>query len=470
MMGNIMIIDDSPIERKMIGEIIRKRLQSVNIFEVDNGMDISDKLLKNNIHVCILDIIMPTKNGFEVLNEIKEDVNLMDVPVIVCTGTSDKQAIEKALSLGAYDYFSKPLSEEAMKISLPLKVKNAIDLMIRKEEIIYLSYHDKLTGLYNRRYSEENIRRIDTERNLPIALIMGDVNGLKLTNDAFGHEAGDILLKKIADIIKDECREDEIAARIGGDEFLILLPKTSIAEAENIINRIKDKCSNAKKYPIKPSISFGYSVKEHMTEDIMNAYKVAEDRMYNNKLTESKSIRNSIISTLIKILHERSPGIEAHSNRLKELSSEMGKELGLTIEQTDNLKLLALLHDIGITAISDYIIEKNTGLTLEEERILRSHCEIGYRIANSLPDITPIAIDILSHHEMWDGSGYPQGLKGESIPLNSRIISVLDTYDSMSSKDETVSKNKAIDFIRNNAGIYFDPKIVSAFLKILNCN
>ncbi len=468
MMGNIMIIDDSPIERKIIGKAITKRLQDVNIFEAESGLDIQEKLLKNNIHVCILDIIMPIKDGFEILEEIKEDSNLMDIPIIVCTGISNKQAIEKALSLGAFDYFSKPLSEEAMKISLPLKVKNAIDLMKRKEEIIYLGYHDKLTGLYNRRYSEEEMRRLDTERNLPISLIMGDVNGLKLTNDAFGHEAGDKLLKKIADIIKSVCRKDEIVARIGGDEFLIVLPKTNSIDAQNILDRIKSKCDNEKEDPIKPSISFGYSVKENTHQNIMNAYKIAEDKMYNNKLTESKSIRSSIIATLINILHERSPKIATHSKRLKELCNEIGKELGLTIEQIYNLKLLAVLHDIGLTAVPDYLIDKNTKLTLEEGNIFRSHSEIGYRIANSLSNIVPIASDILSHHENWDGSGYPQGLKGNNIPLNSRIISILDTYDLMVNEEKRVSKNEALEFIKNHSGSYFDPKIVDAFLKALN--
>src|SRR5690348_12508368 len=124
--GNILIIDDSSIERKIISQAIKMRLKDVNIFEVDNGLEISNQLLNNDINVCILDIMMPVKDGFEILQEIRGDYNLMDIPVIVCTGLSDNDTIEKALSLGAYDYFSKPLSEEVMKISLPLKTKNAI--------------------------------------------------------------------------------------------------------------------------------------------------------------------------------------------------------------------------------------------------------------------------------------------------------------------------------------------------------
>lgn len=471
MIGNIMIIDDSPVDRKIIRQILEKRLHSINLFEAEDGLNINEKLVLNNIHMCILDILMPVKDGFQILKDMKEDPDLVDIPVIICTGLEDKQAIEKALILGAYDYFSKPLSEEAMKISLPLKVKNAMELMKRKEEIIYLSHHDKLTGLYNRRFYEEEIKRLDTERNLPISIIMGDVNGLKLANDGFGHEAGDRLLKKIADILKSECRKDDIVARTGGDEFLIALPETGIEEAEKIIDRIKGKCNNEKEDPIKPSVSLGSCTKEHVAQDINTVYKMAEDRMYSIKLMESKSIRSSIISSLRETLYERTHETEEHSERLIELSYKIGKALGLSIDHINNLQLLALLHDIGITAIPDHILHKNGDLVTEEWDIMKNHCKIGYRIISASQDLAHIAEDILCHHENWDGSGYPQGLMGEDIPLNSRILSILDTYDSMiygSFYQKSVAKQEAVEFIKIQTGKYFDPKIAEAFIKIIN--
>lgn len=466
-----MIIDDSPIEAKIIHQVLEKRLQNIKLFEAENGLDIADKLMMNDIHVCILDIIMPDKNGFQVLKEIKEDPGLMDIPVIICTGIDDKQAIEKALTLGAYDYFSKPLSEEAMKISLPLKVKNAIELIRRKEEIICLSYHDKLTGLYNRRFCEEEMRRLDTERNLPISVIVGDVNGLKLTNDAFGHEAGDRQLMKIADILREECRKDEIIARTGGDEFLIILPETRIEDAEKIVTRIRERCDKEKEDPIKPSISMGCSVKENINQDTTVVIKIAEDRMYKTKLIESKSIRGIIIATLRKNLHEHPHETEGHCERLMELSHGLGKALGLSADQIDKLKLLALLHDIGVTAIPNHILVKNADLTPEEKSIMESHCEIGYRIAGASLDFAHIAGDILSHHERWDGKGYPQGLEGEAIPINAQIISLLDIYDSMvygSFYQKPVPEKEAIEIIKQMAGSKLNPKIVEAFLNIYN--
>ncbi|MEK6266536.1 MAG: diguanylate cyclase [Clostridium sp.] len=470
MIGNIMIIDDSAVDRKFICKILERRLHGIKLFEAEDGENINEKLIQNKIHMCILDIMMPGKDGFRILKDMKEDRNLRDIPVIVCTGIEDKEAIEKALTLGAYDYFSKPFSEEAMKITLPLKVNNAIELMKRSEEIIYLSHNDKLTGLYNRRFYEDVIKSLDTKENLPISIIMGDVNGLKLTNDGFGHEAGDRLLRKIANILKSECRKNDIVARVGGDEFIIVLPKTNIAETEKIVDRINVKCNKEEEDPIKPSVSIGFSTKNHIEQDINNVYKLAEDVMYNKKLMERKSVRGSIISSLRETLYERSHETKEHSDRLIELSYELGKEIGLSIDNIHNLQLLALLHDIGLTAMPDYILHNNRELTPEEWSIMKTHSEVGYRIIRTSQKLDHIAEEVLGHHENWDGSGYPQQLIGESIPLNSRILSVIDTYDSMiygSFYQKVVTKKATMDFIKKQNGKYFDPKIVEAFIKII---
>ncbi|MGB8450747.1 MAG: HD domain-containing phosphohydrolase [Anaerocolumna sp.] len=433
-------------------------------------MNLNEELRDNDIELCILDILMPEKNGFQILQEMKLEPALSDIPVIVCTGINDKSAIERALSLGAFDYFSKPLTEEAMKISLPLKTKNALALMKRNKEIIFLSYHDTLTGLCNRRYCEEAMERLDTENNLPFSIIVGDVNGLKLTNDAFGHEAGDKLLYKISVIIQSECRKDDVVSRFGGDEFVMLLPKMSHAEAQKIVSGIRERCSREKGDPIKPSISLGLAAKEEKDQSIFDVYEAAEDIMYNNKLVESKSIRSSIITSLQNDLYKRSNETEEHSSRLIELSHKLGEAIGLSEDKIRNLELLALLHDIGITGIPDSILSKNNSLDSEEWNTMKSHCEIGYRIASSSSDLAHIAGDILSHHEHWDGSGYPQGLSGENIPLNGRIMAILDTYDSMvcgKYSERRLSREEALNLIKNESGKSFDPAVTEKFLMLM---
>ncbi|MHB8076348.1 HD domain-containing protein [Desulfosporosinus fructosivorans] len=468
MTRNIMIIDDSPLDRTFIRKVLEMRLNDINVFEAQDGLNITDKLVSNKIHLCILDIMMPLKDGFQVLLEMKQDPAVVDIPVIVCTGIGDKQAIEKALTLGAYDYFSKPLCEEAMKTSLPLKAKNAIELMKRNLEISYLSYHDFLTELYNRRFCEEEIRRINTFRNLPISIIVGDINGLKLINDTFGHDEGDKLLKKAATTIQNACRIDDIIARWGGDEFIILLPKTKKEEAEEVVNRIKKLYAEEQVNGIQGSISFGWDTKHTMDEEITKIFKNAEDYMYRNKTCENESVRSRMINTIINTLHEKSPREEMHSKRVSELCQDIGKEIGLSESEIRTLKVGGLLHDIGKIAIEERILNKREKLTDKEWNEVRRHPEIGYRILSSSHEMQELADYVLAHHEKWDGTGYPKGLKGEAIPRVARIITLADSYDAMTNERpyrKALSEERVINEIRKNAGLQFDPEIAKLFVE-----
>ena len=472
MESNIMIIDDSPIDRKFIRKILENQLSNINVFEAEDGLNINEKLKLNKIHMCILDIMMPIVDGFQVLMDMNQDPYARDIPVIVCTGIEDKQAIEKALSLGAYDYFSKPLSGEVMKTSLPLKAKNAIELMKRNLKITYLSYHDFLTELYNRRFCEEEIKRLNTIRNLPISIIVGDINGLKLINDTFGHDEGDKFLRKAAASIQSACHKDDIVARWGGDEFIIILLKTDKEEAEELVNQIKHLYSAELASGIQVSISFGWDTKHTMDEEIKTVFKNAEDAMYRNKACENESVRSNMIHTIINTLHEKNPREELHSKRVSELCQAIGKEIGLSDIEIRMLKVAGLLHDIGKIAIEEGILNKREKLTDHELNEIKCHPEIGCRILSSSHEMQELADYILAHHEKWDGTGYPKGLKGKAIPKISRIIALADSYDAMTNERayrKALSKEVVINEIRNNAGIQFDPDIAKVFVeKILD--
>ncbi|MGI6631005.1 MAG: HD domain-containing phosphohydrolase [Bacillota bacterium] len=466
--GNIIIIDDSPIDRMILSQIIKEKFSRIKIFPCEDGRNIRDKILSNDIEMCILDVMLPGKNGFQILEEMKLDPDLMDIPVIVCTGVEDDRGIEKALTLGAYDFFSKPFSKEVMQISLPLKVKNAIEFMKRNKEIKYLSYHDKLTGLKNRRFFEEEITRMDTERNLPISIIMGDVNGLKLINDAFGHSKGDELLQKAAAVMKRTCRKDDLVARWGGDEFVIFLPRTEQEEAEQIVNRIKQLNFGEHINSLKISVSFGWATKKHVDEDLFKVLQYAEDHMYKNKIVEDQSNRDKSIKTIINTLHEKNPREEQHSKRSSEICRKIGKALGLSESEISKLEAVALLHDIGKIAINEGILNKPGKLKEQEWDEIRKHPEIGYRILNTSYEFSELADCILAHHERWDGRGYPQGLKGENIPLISRIIAIADSYDAMTSDRpyrKALSIERAVLEIIKNSGTQFDPEIAKLFIE-----
>jgi diguanylate cyclase (GGDEF)-like protein/PAS domain S-box-containing protein len=362
--------------------------------------------------------------------------------------------------------------DQGNPIRLIATVQDITKRRIAEEEVIYLSYHDKLTGLYNRRFYEEEVKRLDTERNFPISIIIGDVNGLKLVNDAFGHAKGDELLQKAAVAIQSACRADDIVARWGGDEFVILLPKTKSEEAERIINRIKQQYANQQVNALSISISFGWATKNKIDEDIQKVLKRAEDHMYKHKTVENESVRSNIISTIIKTLHEKNSREEQHSERVSEICQSIGKAMGFSEIEVSKLKVVGLLHDIGKIAIEEGILNKPGKLTEQEYNEIKRHPEIGYRILTTSYDMLELANYVLAHHERWDGTGYPKGIKGEAIPRIARIIALADSYDAMTSERpyrNSLSVEEAIKEIIKNSGIQFDPEIVRIFLEDVLC-
>ncbi len=340
----------------------------------------------------------------------------------------------------------------------------------RQEQISYISYHDSLTGLYNRRFFEEQLREIDTAENLPISIIMGDVNGLKVTNDAFGHAEGDRLLQRASDAIRAACRSDDIIARWGGDEFVVLLPKTEKSEAEEIVERIMEIEAQMKVGPINVSVSFGCGVKKEESDNILKALKNAEDHMYENKLSESEGMKGNLINSILNTLYEKNPDEVDHFNRVGDLSQKIGKALHLPKEDLSKLKSIGRFHDIGKIAVSNSILKKQGPLTPQEWDEIKRHPDIGYKILKSSRETVHLSEYVLSHHERYDGKGYPSGLKGEEIPLLSRIVSVADSFDAMSndrSYRRALSATDALDELVKNKGTQFDPTVVDAFVELL---
>lgn len=341
----------------------------------------------------------------------------------------------------------------------------------QSDQIRFLSYHDHLTGLYNRRYIEETTSRLDTVGNLPISVIMGDVNGLKITNDVFGHGAGDVLLKNVAQTLTKCCRKGDLIARWGGDEFVIFLPRTDLARAEEIIQQIKSSCEIASENALGGmSLSLGCATKENPLDELRSVLQFAEEYMYHQKLLDGKSYRNAIIHALLGTLFEKSIETEEHAVRLETFCRSMGNSLGLSSKEMDELALLAILHDIGKVSISPNILQKPARLTPEEWEEMKRHPEVGYRIAQTTPELAIMADFILSHHERWDGRGYPRGLKGDDIPLACRILAVADAYDAMTNDRvyrRAMSEAEAIGELRSNAGTQFDPAIVRLFIEAI---
>jgi diguanylate cyclase (GGDEF)-like protein/PAS domain S-box-containing protein/putative nucleotidyltransferase with HDIG domain len=360
--------------------------------------------------------------------------------------------------------------ENGEVIGLVVVFRDISDKKKKQEEIEFLSYHDQLTGIYNRRFFVEELKRLDTERNLPISIVMGDVNGLKLINDSFGHGVGDQLLIKVAEMIKRGCRADDIVARLGGDEFVILLPKTNTAETENVIKRINQHLGKEKIASLDISVSFGYETKISMDESIQETLKNTEDHMYRHKLSESSSMRSKTIDMIMKTLFEKNHRELLHSKRVSELCENIAIMLNYDKNDVNQIRIAGLMHDIGKIGIDEKILNKPLKLNQEEWNEVKRHSEIGYRILSSVNEFSEIADYVLEHHERWDGQGYPRGLKGEQISLKARIIAIADAYDAMTCErtySKVFSKDEAIIEIIKCSGSQFDPDIARIFVDVI---
>jgi len=479
-------------ERKLFEDLLRQEKEKLRI----TISSIGDGVISTDVYgkVTILNKIAEELTGWtqeEALSKpIEEIFNIINESTRLKCVNPIQKVIESGLvinlanhvALIAKDGSERSIADSAAPIKdsdgnihgVILVFRDVTGEKCRQDEIYHMSYYDFLTGLHNRRFFEEEIKRIDTESELPVSIIMGDVNGLKLINDAFGHIEGDKLLMSAAKAIESACRSDDVAARWGGDEFTILLPKTKKEEAEAIVKRIKDVCSDIQIDSINVSISFGCDTKKFIDEDIIKVLKNAEDHMYKHKVIESDSMRGTIINAILSTLHEKNPREEQHSKRVSELCQKIGREIKLPEIQINNLKVVGLLHDIGKIAIDESVLNKPGKLTDKEWDEIKRHPDIGYRILSSSHEMSEIAKYVLAHHERYDGLGYPKGLKGDEIPFVSRIIAIADAYDAMTSERSyrsALPKDVAIDRLQKNAGIQFDPELVSVFIeKVLKIN
>lgn len=341
-----------------------------------------------------------------------------------------------------------------------------------EEQLKYLSLHDPLTGLYNRTYFEEEMRRVEDGRFDPVNILIVDVDGLKLVNDTLGHDAGDALLITAGKLIKESFRETDMVARIGGDEFAVLFPKGSEKSVERACNRINMKVANYnRENPQLPlSISLGFATRNGTAKSMSDLFKEADNNMYREKLHRSQSARSAIVQTLKKALGERDFITGGHAERMQQLVTVIARALNLHESRIADLRLLAQFHDIGKVGIPDQILFKPGALTREEHREIQRHCEIGHRIAMSSPDLVPIADWILKHHEWWNGGGYPLGLKGEEIPLECRILAIADAYDAMTSERPyraALPAEAALTEIKRFSGSQFDPQLVWILVNLL---
>lgn len=369
----------------------------------------------------------------------------------------------------AVEYHSYPQIKDGEIIGAVITFTDITERKKRESEIEYLNCYDMLTGLHNRRCFEENQDKLDIQDNLPISVIFADLNGLKMTNDIFGHAAGDKLIKKSAEILVQACRQHDLIARVGGDEFIILLPRTTREDAEKVLIRIRSGFLDARVEAIKCSIALGLDTKQNLDQPLEEVLSNAENAMYRDKTMNRRATDKDLIDTIIESLHSRNAKEKDHSEAVSELCYDVGVAMHLPETDISKLHRAGYLHDIGKITLDEAILSKEK---LNEDALerMQQHSAIGYRILSLFDDTLDLAEYVYGHHEKWDGTGYPRGLQGEQISLISRVIAITETYDRIVNRDHSPAQDQeqhALDIISERAGTQFDPEIAMLFVQLM---
>jgi diguanylate cyclase (GGDEF)-like protein/PAS domain S-box-containing protein len=437
-----------------------------SVFEKLTGYYIKDFKDQN-----INSIIKISKKNLDYLLENPERT----IRYELTTSSIQKLPLEIAIR-GFSDKFKDPIGYVFVAMDLREKDKLQREISKRKETektLTYISQHDALTELYNRTKYDLEIKKLEKINPFALAIIICDVNGLKIINDTMGHHTGDDLLRSAADILIKSFENKDNLYRLGGDEFAIIISNKKLETIKNEINRIEQNINeyNQNNPDIPLSLSIGYAYKRKKPIDVEALQREADNNMYHKKLLEGPDMRKNIVNRLIEMLKQRDFAGTSHFQGKWALIEKMAWNLGVSEKHKNDLRLLAEYHDIGKVGVADDILFKPEKLTDLETLEIQRHCEIGYRIAISSPKLSHIADWILKHHEWWDGSGYPIGISGDHIPLEAQIMSIVDTYCAMTSDRpyrKAFTKEHAIETIRNLENKKFSKKIIGLFLNAVD--
>jgi diguanylate cyclase (GGDEF)-like protein/PAS domain S-box-containing protein len=342
-----------------------------------------------------------------------------------------------------------------------------------KQKINELTHFDNLTNLFNRTTFDIYILNQKNLSKLPISIITFDVNSLQIINSSFGYEVGNQVLSHIAQSMRETLKHHKSSNlfRIGGDEFACIMPLTTREEAEEIAKTIKDNVKDIEDFNFTISISYGVDTTINSNQTLSETCNQALINMSSNKIYDGSSISMKTIDLIMGTLFEKSKREKMHSERVSQIAKEIALLFNLGTAFTNRVELAGRLHDIGKINISEEILDKPGKLNDQEWKRILKHPESGFRILSTVPEYLDIANIVLTHHERYDGKGYPRGISGHNIPLESRIISLADAYDAMTEQRTyrmPLTEEQALEEIIENKGKQFDPEVVDKFLYFKN--
>jgi len=516
--ATILIVDDNLQMSESLGEILKE--DGHIITKVASVVEAKAKIAENFYNIVLTDLKLGDGLGLDVLKAVK--ATNPDTPVIIFTAFSSVDTAIMALNEGAFAYLQKPLNINEFKLTVQRALKMQALILENRHllrEFKEFSLIDPHTGLYNYRYLKVRLSKelIRSKRYAqPISLIMMDIDFFKSINDVYGHPYGDFILNSLAQFMLRLTRGSDVVVRFGGEEFVLLMldanKEGALFFARRLLQKINAHTFDEKGHKINLKVSMGiasfpedpqtdtedglidvadkalscakesggnrvYTSQEvnqkESNQEINKGHKHSVELLKNKLLKMSQRINNSLIETVYafsKTSEARDFYTKEHSNKLISLVKKLGKSLGVTDREIEDLEHAAVLHDLGKIGIPDQILQKKEKLTESEFKEIQKHPQLGAEIiapVNTLSGVIPI---ILYHHERFDGQGYCAGLKGTSIPLGARILSVAVVYQALVSDRpyrKALSHKKALEIIRQGRGTEFDPQVVDVFMKII---
>ncbi len=387
------------------------------------------------------------------------------------------------------------------------QIKNELEastqeLSATNELLSELSFRDALTGLYNHRFFyhrlTEEVKRAEITGQ-PLALLMLDIDFFKLYNDTHGHVRGDEVLKEVARLIREQCRETDLVCRYGGEEFAVILPGTGAEAAAAVGDRIRRAVAE---HPFpgretqpgrRLTVSLGAAVYPTDASSVGDLVDRADQALYRAKHRGRNTVQRffclggqeveqaeagqmldaelrQTVQSLLAVVNARDRYTYGHAERTAEYAGALASRLGLDPAEARLVRYAGWVHDLGLIEVSGNLLTKQGPLSESEKAALRQHTLFGVSLIEPLFNVEALAAMVRHHHERWDGGGYPDGLAGEAIPLGARVIAVAESFDAMLQARPyrpAMTPEEAVAELRRGAGTQFDPRVVETFIAML---
>lgn len=344
----------------------------------------------------------------------------------------------------------------------------------------HLAMTDPLTGIANRRLLlwrlAEELAEVERSGGT-LTLLYLDLDKFKRINDALGHHAGDRVLQQVARILRQAVRPHDVVARVGGDEFVVLAPGLGEDGAEGLAERLQQAVAEAR-LPLLRGLTAGWVVAPRDGRTVEALLELADASLFSHRRRsryDGSSLARDLeialrllpegVRHLIRFLDAEDVELEVHLARVGHWSLELGRRVGLDLASQRALAQAALVHDIGKIALPHALLRKPGPLSPEEQAQVAQHVALGVTLLRALGVDEAVVSIVASHHERWDGRGYPRGVAGEAIPLGARILTLADGYDALVSDRSLPPKEAEVELGRE-AGRQFDPRLVEAFLSL----